>query len=63
MLSSLCFLVCSLKPCGHILWENDDLLALLSVVVYCVFITFPYGVLGQARFIPLHFNTPQLVVQ
>ena len=28
-------------------WERDDLLALLYVVIYCAFVTFPCGVLGQ----------------
>ena len=28
-------------------WEKADLLALLYVMFYCVFVTFPYGVLGQ----------------
>ena len=28
-------------------WERANLLALLCVVFYCVFVTFPCGVLGQ----------------
>ena len=28
-------------------WERADLLALLYVMFYCVFVTFPCGVLGQ----------------
>ena len=28
-------------------WERADLLALLYVMFYCVFVTFPFGVLGQ----------------
>ena len=28
-------------------WKRADLLALLSVMVYCVFVTFPYGILCQ----------------
>ena len=28
-------------------WERADLLALLYVMLYCVFVTFPCGVLGQ----------------
>ena len=28
-------------------WEMADLLALLYVMFYCVFVTFPCGVLGQ----------------
>ena len=42
----LCFLVCLLEPCGH-LWERNDLLALLCVMFYCVFVNFPCVVLGQ----------------
>ena len=30
-----------------ICWERTDLLGLLYVMFYCVFVTFPYGVLGQ----------------
>ena len=39
-------LVCSVYPCGH-LWERVDLLALLAVVVPCVFVTYLYDDLGQ----------------
>ena len=28
-------------------WKRADLLALLYVMIYCVFVTFPCGVLGQ----------------
>ena len=28
-------------------WERADLLAFLCVMFYCVFVTFPYSVLGQ----------------
>ena len=28
-------------------WERADFLALLSVMLYCVFVTFPCGVLGM----------------
>ena len=42
------YLVFSLQPCDHLL-EMADLLALLCVMFPCVFITFPYGVLGQVR--------------
>ena len=28
-------------------WERVDLLALLYVMLYCAFVTFPCGVLGQ----------------
>ena len=41
--------VCSLPPCGHLLgkvWPpGSGLLALLCVMFYCVFVTFPSGVL------------------
>ena len=41
-----CFLACSLQPCVHPLdWAN--LFALSCVMFYCLFVTFPYGVLGQ----------------
>ena len=45
--SRLSLLCCffSLKPCGN-LWERADLLALLCLMFSCVFVTFPYGVLG-----------------
>ena len=36
------FLVCSLQPCGHL----AAVLALLCVMFSCVFVTFPYGILG-----------------
>ena len=32
-------------------WEKADLLALLCAVFSCVFVTFPYGILGQVRFL------------
>ena len=32
-------------------WERADLLALLYVMFYCVFVTFPYGVLGQVWYL------------
>ena len=40
-----CFRVCSLLPCGH-LGGRADLLALVCDV-YCDFVTFPFGILGQ----------------
>ena len=39
-----------MKPCGHLL-GRADLLALLYVMFYCVFINFPYGVLGQVWYL------------
>ena len=32
-------------------WKSDSLLALLFVIFYCVFATFPYGVLGQVWYL------------
>ena len=32
-------------------WESADLLAPLSVMVSCVFVTFPCGVLGQVWYL------------
>ena len=50
----LCYFVCRCHtvlsvPCSLVVtcWERDEFLALLRVVFSCVFITFPYGVLGQ----------------
>ena len=45
-----CCLVCSLRPCGHLL-ERADLLVLLCVNFSCVFVTFSYGVLGQVWYL------------
>ena len=42
----LCYLVCSLQPCDHLL-GMDLTLGLLSVMFPCVFVTFPYGVPGS----------------
>ena len=42
----VCFLVCSLYLVVTC-WERADLLVLLCVMFYCVFVTFPCGVLGQ----------------
>ena len=39
--------VCSLQPCSQLL----DLIALLFVMFSCVFVTFPYGVLGQVWYL------------
>ena len=38
------FVHCSLLVC----WERANLLALLNVMFYCVFVTFQCGVFGQA---------------
>ena len=37
--------------CVVICWEKADLLALLCVMFSCVFVTFPYGVLGQVWYL------------
>ena len=36
-------------PCSLVVtcWERADLLALLYVMFSCVFVTLPYGVIGQ----------------
>ena len=48
-----CFLVCSLQSCGHLLGKGlrAGLLALLCVVFYYVFVTFPCGVLGRVWYL------------
>ena len=51
------FHICSLLPCCHLLGKKADLLALVGDV-YCIFVTFPCGILGQVWylivFIPDH---------
>ena len=37
-------------------WEKDDLLALLCVMFLCVFVTFPYGVLGPMWYLILSYT-------
>ena len=41
-----CFCVCSLLPCGHLLTSW-----LLFLMLNCVFITFPCGILGQVFYL------------
>ena len=53
VLSFSCFRVCSLLPFGHLL-GRADLLALVGDV-YCIFVTFPCGILGQVRFLIVSF--------
>ena len=36
-------------------WERTDLLALLYVMFSCIFVTFPYGVLGQVWYLMYRF--------
>ena len=40
-------------PCTRlvIFWERADLLAILCVIMSCVFVTCPYGVLGQVWYL------------
>ena len=40
-------------PCSLVVtcWERADLLALLYVMLSCVFVIFPFGVLGQVWFL------------
>ena len=45
-----CFLDCSLQPCGHLLGKDWPFGSLVCYV-YCVFVTFPGGVLGQVSYL------------
>ena len=47
-------------PCSLVItcWERADLLALLCVMFYCVFVTFLYGVSGQVWY--LNASIPDL---
>ena len=49
-LSLLYYLVCSLKPCGHLLGKGCPLCSLVCDVTLCL-VTYPYGVLGQVRYL------------
>ena len=42
-ISLLCCLGCSLQPCDHLLGKGWP----LGSLVYCVFVTFPFGVPDQ----------------
>ena len=49
----LCHIVLSVF-CSHVVtyWERTDLIgAHLYMMLSCVFVTFPYGVLGQLRYL------------
>ena len=48
-----CFRVCLLLHCGHC-WERADLLALVGDV-YCIFVTFPCGILCQVWYLIVSF--------
>ena len=56
----LCHTVLSVS-CSHVVtcWERADLLVLFYVMFSCVFVTFPYGVLGQVLY--LIVSIPDLV--
>ena len=47
-----CFRVYSLLPCGRLL--GNGLLALVDDV-YCIFVTFPCGILGQVWYLIVSF--------
>ena len=49
-LSLLYCLVCSLKPCGHLLGKCSPLCSLVCDVALCL-VTFPYCVSGQVRYL------------
>ena len=51
-----CFHVCSLLPCSH-LKGRADLLALVCDV-YCDFVTFPFGILGQVWYLIVSIPDP-----
>ena len=47
-------------------WERANLLALLCVLFYCVFVTFPCGVLGQVGYLIVSisdFLPPNLLLE
>ena len=52
----ICFNALLSVPCSLVItcWERADLLALLCDVFSCVFVTFPYGVLGQVWYLIEH---------
>ena len=45
--------ICSLLPCGHLLGKGY--LMALVCDVYCIFITFPCGILGQVWYLIVSF--------
>ena len=51
-----CFRVCLLLPCGH-LKRRADLLALVFGV-YCDFVMFPFGILGQVWYLIVSISDP-----
>ena len=42
-------------------WERADLLAGLFVKIYCAFVTFPCGVMGQVRYLIVSIPDPCLL--
>ena len=59
----LCYAVLSV-PCGLMLTclERADLLAFLCVMFSCVFLVFPYGVLGQVWYWIVTIPDPSLLL-
>ena len=57
----LCYTVLSVS-CSFVIncWERADLLALLCVVLTCVFVTFSYCVQGQVWYMNLIVYIPKL---
>ena len=65
-MNHLCFLSCvshavtSVYCCLVVTcWERADLLALVDV--YCIFVTFPCGILGQVWYLIVSFPIHQIV--
>ena len=54
----LCFFLSVRCSLVFTCWEKADLLALLCVMFYCDFVTFPCGVLGQVWY--LIVSTPDI---
>ena len=57
----LCYIVLSVS-CSLVVtfWERVDFLALLYVIFSCVYVTFPYGILGQVCYFIV--SVPELCV-
>ena len=54
------FLVCSLRPCGHLLGKGQPLGSHVCNVVLC-FVAFLYGVLGQVCYSIVSISNPCLL--
>ena len=50
-----CFCVCSLLPCGHLLGKGWPLGSIDDINVYCIYVTFPCGILGQVWYLTVSF--------